>query len=241
MKQKLVDTGRLYSTVILFLVFGAIVHFLFGFQPDESAKAQSPWMVHLMLYSLGISLLIVGVLSETTTLIGVEFFEENENSVRFAHYRNVIRFKFTAFLLAIALLLTGLYLNPKAFSGPELTNFQDIRLAAGLLASGLLMAQIIRSYRRLIHNREDYLEIGSGFVRWYDNDDGAVKSLDSAEVGSIGFIFESEAESPDLVAVKVKTRNAQFRIEFRRMSLLSHGKMIRKAFERFFSDKIEKQ
>lgn len=238
MKKRLIDPKKLYSTIGLFLVLGALVHFLFGFQPDPSAEQTSPWTLHLVLYSMGFSLLILGVLSETTSLIGVDFYEGDENSVRFAHHRNVIRFKYTVFFIALVLLSLGVYLIPTSFSGASLTSFQDIRLAAGILAALILIVQIIRSYRRLVFNREDYLEIGTERIRWYDNEDGSVKILPASEIQSIRFIYESQAESPDVVAAEVNAADKNYRIEFRRMSLLPHGKKIRQEFERFYLGKI---
>lgn len=238
MKRRFLNPGKWVSNVLIFLMIGAIIHFLFVYRPGIDSGA-AMWAGYQILSTLGLAVLIMGIISETTTLVGFDFYEEGDGYFRFAHYRNVIRLKFSLFFLGVFQLIIGYLLNPDASTDLVLSLFQDIRLGAGLFTASILIFQISKSYWRLVRDQDDFLEINSGEIRWYDNAAGVICKVEAVELKSIHIIYEDSADTPDVERIILFNQTDRFEIDLEQMSLLPQGRKILEVLYRYFSSQIE--
>lgn len=235
MKRRLLDSRKLFTSIIMLMVFGVVIHLVFLFDPDSGGLVPDTMAAHRLLNSLGFSLLILGVLSETTTLIGVDFYEEGPDQVRFAHYRNIISFKFVIFLLGLTCILAALLIDRSAIVRDNWEIFEVIRAAVGILAGVILVIQILRSFYKLVSNRADYLDIHRGAIVWYDNEVGSVLEVKAENLRAIRTIFEDSQDTPDVEKFELTDMAGnRLVINLSTMSLLPQGRKIREIFKLYF-------
>ena len=240
MTRRLLDNRKIYSSIAMLLVFGVVIHLIFLFDPESGGFVPEPAAVHRILNTLGFALLVLGVLSETTTLIGVDFYEEGLGRARFAHYQNVITFKFVILLIGVVCILSALLINPNAVVRNEWESFEIIRVSVGIGAGLVLVIQIIRSLMKLVRNRADYLEVSDAAVVWYDNEVGSVLEIRSADLVSVRTIFEDSPDSPDVEKFEMTDATGRrFEINLTTMSLLPQGRKILETFKQFYPEKTD--
>ena len=237
-KRRLLDPGKWFPTLLIFILTSGIIHFLFVYNPEKFTIDQL-WSAHHIISSLGLGLLTLGIISEMTTLVSLDFYESWDDGVRFAHYGGIITFKVTLFLIGVSLLATGFFLSPESESGVVKTLFQDVRLGAGLVTSMILLFQITRSIWRLLADQDDFLEIGHSGIRWFDKQAGTIRECLAADIRSIHLIYEDSPDSPDLQRLVLQGDRFSQEIDLERLSLLPHGRKILIELDRFFADITE--
>lgn len=225
---------------MMLLVIGVVIHLMFLFDPASGGLVPEPMALFRILNTLGFSLLILGVLSETTTLIGVDFFEEGSDRVRFAHYRSVITFKFVIFLIGLVAILLALLISPAAIVDNDWGTFEIVRVSVGVTAGLILVIQIGRSFYKLVRNRADYLEVSRVAVVWYDNEVGSVMEIKVSDVSAIRAIYEDSPDSPDVEKFELTDASGRkHEINLTTMSLLPQGRKILQTFKDYFPGKTD--
>lgn len=240
MKRRLLDNRKVYSSVMMLLVIGVVIHLMFVFDPASGGLVADPLALFRVLTSLGFALLVLGVLSETTTLIGVDFFEEGQDKVRFAHYRNVITFKFVIFIVGLLCIVAALLISPSAIADNSWSTLEIIRVGVGVIAGLILVIQIAWSYSKLVRNRADFLEVSRTTIVWYDNEVGSILEVQVAELTSIHTIYEDSPDSPDVEKFELTDASGRkHEINLTTMSLLPQGRKILQIFKAFFPGKTD--
>ncbi len=223
-KSHLIDKNIFWGLPFTFFAFFLIV--ILSINQSTSIDSSGAEVVqntaffalYKVLLSSGFSMLLIGFVLNSTSVLPIDIYEKNNSSYLFTNHTFIIIIKIIIIIIGLILFVLSSMFEPGSKTPLSFWDFFFISICI------LFTMYFIK---KLIQNRGDYVLIENEKLAWFDDKNNAVNEIKFSEIKSYKKILENTSRSPQIVGILiVSTFEKELKIDFGNMSLIPQSGFI---------------
>ena len=225
-KSKFIDKSNLYILPLILIFLTLILLVLIKYTGVGSFAEEPLFARNKLLMVLGFNLGISGIMSEQSSVLSFDIYQQGDNEILFNHHSFVSIIKISLMFSGIFLFTLGAFMTPE---NHEINTSWPYYILYGLGAifTIAIIIQLILAIKRLVSNRKDYLYLSQEKIQWFDNDISTTKTIKIDEILGYSKKYESDEESPEIIEILIHLKsNDTLTISLKDMSLMSQHSVI---------------
>jgi hypothetical protein len=231
-KKHLIDKDAVWGLPLIFFIMFFVFIFLINYNhssmgPSAAAVAQNTpfFSVYKVLLSAGISLILIGFLLISRSVLPIDTYSKSNSSYLFTNHWHTTFFKVIIIVIGLILSILSYIFEPE--SKIPYTFWDSVLTVIGIFFIIGIAIQIINSVRSIIQNKGDYILIDDYKIEWFDDKNKAVKEIKISDIKSCKQILEETEKSPEIIGILFNSgKENELKIDFESMSLIPQSEFI---------------
>jgi hypothetical protein len=231
-KKHLIDKSSVWSLPIIYSMLFFSVIFILNYStstggPAAAAVAQNTPFFHVykVLLSAGITLIIIGLFLNSSSVFTIDFYSKSKSSYLFKNHFQAILFKIMINVMGLILLFLSFIFEPESKTPYTISDY--ILTFIGLIFILGILSKIKLSIKSIIQNKKDYIFIDDDRIEWFDDKNQSVHDIKISEIKRCEKLLEKTKKSPEIIGLSFSTiMGDELKIDFESMSLIPQSKFI---------------